>query len=92
MLIQMHVVHFFQCCIVFHCMTIIKFIHSTVHGPMGGFHLFAIKSNAAMKIFLNVSWCMCASGSRIVELQGMFIFTFPLYGRQNNDTPKRSMF
>ena len=55
MLMWIDVVHFFHCCIVFHCMNIIKFIHSTVHGPVGGFQLFAIKHNAAMKFFVNVS-------------------------------------
>ena len=41
----------FQCCIVFHLMSIIQFIHSTVYGPVGGFQLFAIIYNAAVKFF-----------------------------------------
>ena len=39
---------------------------------------FAILWNGTMKILVTVFWCMCASKSRIAELQGMFMFNFIL--------------
>lgn len=53
------------------------------------FSFFAIMYNAAMKILVKVSWCMCASRIRIAELQGTFVFNFT---RQNNGTTKMSLF
>lgn len=74
-------------------MTIVKLcVHSTVHRLLGSFHFFAIGYNAAVKILVIVSWCMCASRTRIAELQGRLIFNFMMYGRQSNGAPKISTF
>lgn len=40
---------------------------------------FAIMYDASIKILVNISWYMSLSRSRIVELQGMFIFKFTVW-------------
>jgi hypothetical protein len=80
-----------QCYRVFHCVTIVNLsIFFTVYGLLDVFQVFAIMYNAAVINLRSPGTCVCRS--KIAGLHCVFVFNFTMFGRQNNSTPKMSVF